>query len=127
MVHAEKRTEVLRLDTEPGEEVRPGFTRRIIRTGELMMVVLDIEGGPWTKADPYHSHPHEQTCYVAAGEILFLAEGSMPEKLSAGSCFAVPPNVPHSIQLLSETARLVDNFHPVREDFLRKPQALPLA
>jgi quercetin dioxygenase-like cupin family protein len=119
MIHAEKLTAVLRIDSESGEVPRPGFTRRIIRTGELMTVVLDIVGGPWTEADPYHSHPHEQTCYIAAGEVLFLAEGSAPERLSAGDCFAVPPNVPHSIQLLSETARLVDNFHPVREDFLR--------
>jgi mannose-6-phosphate isomerase-like protein (cupin superfamily) len=118
MVHAEKLTEVLRIDTEPGKVARPGFTRRIIRTGELMTVVLDIVGGPWTEADPHHSHPHEQTCYIAAGEVLFLAEGSEPQRLTAGDCFAVPPNVPHSIQLLSETARLVDSFHPVREDFI---------
>ena len=118
MVHAEKLTEVLRIDSEPGEAVRPGFTRRMIRTGELMTAVLDIAGGPWAEADPYHSHRHEQTCYIAAGEILFLAEGSAPERLIAGDCFAVPPHVPHSIQLLSKTARLVDNFHPVREDFL---------
>jgi hypothetical protein len=52
MVHAEKLTEVLRMDTEPGEVARPGFTRRIIRTGQLMTVVLDIVGGPWTEADP---------------------------------------------------------------------------
>ncbi len=84
-----------------------------------MTVVLDIEGGPWGAVDPYHSHPHEQTCYIAEGEVLFLAEGSEPVKLSAGDCFAVPPNVPHSIQLLSKTARLVDSFHPIREDFLK--------
>jgi mannose-6-phosphate isomerase-like protein (cupin superfamily) len=118
MVHAEKLAEVLRIENEPGEVVRSGFTRRIIRTGELMTVVLDIVGGPWAEADAHHSHPHEQTCYIAAGEVLFLAEGSAPERLAAGDCFAVPPNVPHSIQLLSETARLVDNFHPVRADFL---------
>ena len=118
MVFAEELTAVLRFESEPGEFVRPGFTRRIIRTGELMTVVLDIQGGPWNEADPFHSHPHEQTCYIAAGGVLFLAEGSAPQRLSAGDCFAVPPNVPHSIQLLSETARLVDSFHPVREDFL---------
>jgi len=119
MVHAETLTAVLRADLEPGESAREGFTRRIIRTGELMTVVLDIEGGPWAEADPHHSHPHEQTCYIAAGEVLFLAEGSEPVKLLAGDCFAVPPHVPHSIQLLSKTARLIDNFHPIREDFLK--------
>jgi quercetin dioxygenase-like cupin family protein len=119
MVYAETLTAVLRTEAEPAETVRPGFTRRIIRTGELMTVVLDIEGGPWAEADPFHSHPHEQTCYIASGEVMFLAEGSAPERLGAGDCFAVPPNVPHSIQLISESARLVDCFTPVREDFLK--------
>ena len=119
MTHADKVAAVLRTVYDPGEIVREGFTRRIIRTGQLMTVVLDITGGPWAEPDPHHSHPHEQTCYIAAGEVLFLAEGSAPERLSVGDCFAVPPNIPHSIQLLSETARLVDTFHPIREDFLK--------
>jgi mannose-6-phosphate isomerase-like protein (cupin superfamily) len=119
MTYASEIPAVLRTASEPGEHLRQGFTRRIIRTCNLMTVVLDIEGGPWALPDPHHYHPHEQTCYVAAGEVLFLAEGSAPERLSAGDCFAVPPNIPHSIQLLSETARLVDTFHPIREDFLK--------
>jgi quercetin dioxygenase-like cupin family protein len=102
MTRAEKNAAVLHTLSEPGQQARPGFTRRIIRTGSLMTVILDIEGGPWTEPDPFHSHPHEQTCYVAAGEIIFLAEGSEPQSLSTGDCFAVPPHVPHSIQLLSK-------------------------
>jgi quercetin dioxygenase-like cupin family protein len=118
MTYAQQTVAVLHSAAEPGDSVREGFTRRIIRTSDLMTVVLDITGGPWAEPDPHHSHPHEQTCYIASGEVLFLAEGSAPERLSAGDCFAVPPNVPHSIQLLSETARLVDTFNPIREDFL---------
>ncbi|MCC6366761.1 MAG: cupin domain-containing protein [Bryobacterales bacterium] len=98
--------------------MRQGVARRILRTGELMTVVIDFRGGPWREPDPHHSHPHEQITYVASGEILFLAEGSEPERLGPGDLFAIPPNVPHSIQLLSESARLVDTFHPIREDFL---------
>jgi len=36
------------------------------------MVVIDFEDGP-PRADPLHSHPHEQVTYVAEGEILFLS------------------------------------------------------
>jgi hypothetical protein len=32
--------------------------------------------------------------------------------------FAVPSGKKHAIQLLSPTARLIDSFNPVREDFL---------
>ncbi len=109
---------VLIFDDTPGESPREGFTRRIIHTGQLMMVVIDIVGGPWSAPDPYHAHPHEQVTYIADGEIVFLAEGIEPRRLAAGDLFAVPPDVPHSIQLLSKTARLIDSFHPIREDFL---------
>ena len=109
----------MRTASTPAERVKEGLVRRIIRTGRLMTVVIDFSGGPWPQPDPHHSHPHEQTTFVAAGEILFLAEGSEPERLGAGDLFAVPGGVPHSIQLLSATARLVDTFNPIREDFLK--------
>jgi len=102
----------------PGERFREGFERRIVHTKTLMTVVLDIENGPWPAPDPYHSHPHEQISYLAEGEILFLAQGEEPRRLKAGDLFAVASGIPHSIQLLSNRARLVDTFHPIREDFL---------
>ena len=110
--------QVLKRSSTAAETVRPGLSRRIIRTAKLMTVVIDFEDGPWPAADPFHAHPHEQTCYIAEGEVIFLSEGQEPLKLSAGDMFAVPPNVPHSIQLLSKTARLVDSFTPVREDLI---------
>lgn len=113
------RATTLLLEQTPGERFREGWERRIIHTSQLMTVVIDVNNGPWTEADPLHSHPHEQITYVADGEILFLSEGDEPRRLSAGDLFAVPPNKPHSIQLLSKSARLVDSFTPLREDFLR--------
>ncbi|WP_321472065.1 cupin domain-containing protein [uncultured Paludibaculum sp.] len=118
MIHAEHSALVL-VDAETeAQTFRPGFARKIIRTADLMTVVIDIEGGPWTEPDPMHAHSHEQISYVASGEVLFLSEGQPPKHLRAGDLFAVASGVPHSIQLLSPTARLVDTFHPIREDFL---------
>lgn len=102
----------------PGDAFRPGATRHIVHTSQLLTAVLDFENGPWEQPDPFHSHPHEQITYIVEGEILFLAEGQEPARLTAGDLFAVPSGVPHSIQLLSSRARLVDTFHPIREDFL---------
>ena len=99
------------------ELIREDVERRLGYTDNLMMVVIDFNDGPQTEPDPPHSHPHEQTCYVAAGEIYFLMDGKK-EKLSAGDMFLVPSDKPHSIQLLSEHVRLVDCFTPIREDFL---------
>lgn len=118
MVYAEQSAEVLVDAATEGTVVRPGFSRKIIRTGTLMTVVLDVTGGPWAEADPMHAHPHEQVSYVASGEVLFLSEGAEPRHLRAGDLFAVASGVPHSIRLLSESARLVDTFHPIRGDFL---------
>ncbi|MBI4905829.1 MAG: cupin domain-containing protein [Acidobacteria bacterium] len=83
-----------------------------------MTVIIDFGNGPWAEADPMHSHPHEQITYVASGAILFLSAGDEPRRLSTGDVFAVPSGVPDSIQLLSASARLIDSFQPVREDFL---------
>jgi unsaturated pyranuronate lyase len=102
-----------------GERFREGCERRIIHTSHLMTVLLDVTNGPWSSPDPYHSHPHEQTTFVAEGELLFLVEGAPPRHLSAGDLVAIPGGRPHAMQLLSDRARLVDSFNPVREDFLK--------
>ena len=116
-------TTVLLSAQTPADPFRPGFSRRIVQTSQLMTVVLDIDNGPWDAPDPLHSHPHEQITYIAEGEVLFVTEGAEGEetrKLVAGDLFAVPSGIPHSIQLLSQRARLIDTFHPIREDFLTK-------
>ena len=99
------------------EEIAPGRTRYLAHTQKLMMVVIDFDDGPTDQPDPPHSHPHEQVSYVVSGEVLFFLDGE-PTHLVPGDIFTVPPDVPHSVQLLSEHVRLVDTFHPLREDFL---------
>jgi quercetin dioxygenase-like cupin family protein len=120
MVHAKDKVAVVHRASEPVEKLREGWSRRIIRTDHLMSVTLDIEGGPWKESEPFHSHSHEQTTYVASGELLFCSEGGTPERMTGGDLIAIPSGVPHSIQLLSASARLVDTFYPVREDFIKK-------
>ena len=97
--------------------IAEGRTRYLSHTDNLMIVVIDLDDGPAAEPDPPHSHPHEQVAYVAEGEIIFFLDG-VPTKLGPGDVYTVPPNVPHSIQLLTEHARLVDVFTPLREDFL---------
>lgn len=99
-------------------EVRKGLSRRLIHTPNLMMVVIDFTDGPWTEPETLQNHFHEQITYVVQGEIIFFCEGEEERKLSGGDMFAVPSNKKHGIQLLSATARLIDSFNPIREDFL---------
>ncbi len=109
---------VLKFSEVPYEVVREGLQRKIIHTDSLMLVLIDLSDGPWEKPEPPHSHPHEQTSYVARGEIIFFCEGEADQHLKAGDMFAVPSGRKHTIQLLTKEVRLIDSFNPIREDFL---------
>ena len=108
---------ILKYDEMPVGRIRDGAERRLGHTENLMIVVIDFYDGPTDEPDPPHSHPHEQTSYVAAGEIIFVLDGEQT-RLGPGDVFLVPPNRPHTIQLLTEHVRLIDCFTPIREDFL---------
>lgn len=98
-------------------EVKPGRKRRILHTDHLMMVAFDFADGPAANPDPPHSHPHEQVTCVAEGEVMFFI-GEESTRLGPGDMIAVPPDRPHTIQLLTAHARLIDAFTPLRQDFL---------
>jgi quercetin dioxygenase-like cupin family protein len=99
------------------QTIAQGRKRYLAQTDNLMMAVIDFTDGPASAPDPSHSHPHEQVTYVASGEIIFYLDGK-PTRLGPGDIFTVPSDVPHSIQLITADVRLVDTFHPIREDFL---------
>jgi quercetin dioxygenase-like cupin family protein len=63
---------------------------------------------------PEHSHPHEQICCVLEGR-LELSIGPGKQIMEAGSIAVIPSGVPHSGLALTE-CRVIDVFHPVRED-----------
>jgi quercetin dioxygenase-like cupin family protein len=107
----------LKYDETPAEQIREGVERRIGYTDNLMITVIDFHDGPKGQPEPPHSHPHEQVCYVAEGEIIFLMDDRQT-RLGPGDLFLVPSGRPHSIQQLTEHVRLVDCFTPIREDFL---------
>lgn len=99
------------------EEIAKGRKRYLAHTDNLMIAVIDFYDGPTNEPDPPHSHPHEQVSFVAAGEIIFFIEGK-GITLKEGDMYTVPPNIPHTVQLLTEHVRIIDSFTPVREDFL---------
>ena len=109
---------VLKYHEVPAVKIREGVERRLGRTDNLMIVVVDFYDGPKSQPDPPHSHPHEQVSYVAEGEVLFVIDGEQT-RLGPGDVFLVPPGKPHSTQQLTRHVRLVDCFTPIREDFLK--------
>jgi quercetin dioxygenase-like cupin family protein len=59
----------------PRHTIAPGHELYHAHGAQLMVVVLDFNDGPGNQPDTPHSHPHEQTTYVAAGRILFFIRG----------------------------------------------------
>ena len=99
------------------ESIGPHRSRYLTHTDNLMMVVIDFNDGPTDEFDPPHSHPNEQVSYVVTGELIFLI-GSEQHHLGSGDIVTIPPDIPHSVKLLTGHVRLVDTFHPIREDFI---------
>ena len=94
-----------------------GRGRYLAYSKDMMLVVLEVDDGPRDEPDPPHSHPHQQISYVAEGELLFFLGGT-PHEVEAGDLIVIPPDVPHTIQPRTRRVKLIDAFHPVREDFL---------
>lgn len=109
---------IVRFEDAPRTAVKPGVTRHMIHAENLMTAVIDFTNGPWQEPEPLHQHIHEQTTYVVEGHIIFYCEGEPDQTLKAGDMFVVPSNALHTIRLLSPTARLVDSFNPIRQEFL---------
>lgn len=109
---------VLRSEEAVSTQVREGVKRHFIHAHNLMTVVIDFDNGPWSEPEPPHHHVHEQTTYVAEGEIVFFCEGEPDQRLKAGDLFCVPSGKKHTIQLLTQKVRLIDSFNPIRQEFL---------
>jgi quercetin dioxygenase-like cupin family protein len=100
------------------DEIRKGVFRKIVYLEDIMTVLVEFRNGPWNEADPFHSHPHEQTTYVAKGEIILSCEGEPDHQLAEGDMFYIPSRKKHTIRVMSTLVRLVDNFSPIREEFI---------
>lgn len=110
---------VLKFEESKPEKVRDGLERRNIYTSNLMTVIVDFSDGPWAEAEPFHSHPHEQTSYVADGEVIFYCEGETEQHLKPGDMFSAASGQKHTVKLLTPTARLIDSFNPIRQEFIK--------
>ena len=104
-------------DTIIHQKISRNFSRTIVHLDNLMVVVCDYSNGPMKEPEPYHSHPHEQITFVAEGELFFYKDGK-EFHLKKGDLITIPPEVQHCVRTLSEDARLIDSFSPIRKDFL---------
>ena len=103
----------------PVAKMAETIDRREAHTENLMLCVIDLQGKG--SQVPVHAHPHEQISYIAAGRVAFtIGEGAdqTVTEVGPGDVVVSPPNTPHGAEVLSDSARVIDAFHPIRKDFL---------
>lgn len=100
------------LDRVRVREPVPGYRVRFVHSASMTVAYWEIEAGA---AMPEHSHSHEQIVNLTEGDFELMV-GDEVRVLSPGLIAVIPPDVPHSGRALS-ACRIIDVFHPVREDY----------
>jgi quercetin dioxygenase-like cupin family protein len=93
----------------------PGYRVRFVHSASMTFAYWAIAAGAEL---PEHSHPHEQVAHVLEGEFELVIAGER-QRLRAGMVAIIPSNATHSGRAVSN-CRLLDAFHPVREDYVAK-------
>lgn len=94
------------------KEMVPGFFVKFVHTANMTFAYWRIVEGA---SLPNHSHHHEQVANIIEGKMEFNLNGEV-QVISPGDIVVIPPNVPHSGKALTE-CRILDVFHPAREDY----------
>jgi len=96
-----------------GLEIAPGIIGYIVTAESMTVAHVSITAGSIL---PEHTHVHEQVINVIEGELDLTAEGRT-NRLVPGTAMIVPSNEPHSGKAVTDV-KVIDVFHPVREDFI---------
>lgn len=94
------------------KEVMPGLYGKFVHTENMTTAYWDVVAG---SSLPDHAHIHEQILNVIEGELELEIEGKTLT-LYSGTVVVIPSNVSHAGRAISH-CKLIDIFHPVREDF----------
>jgi quercetin dioxygenase-like cupin family protein len=98
----------------PLENLGNGVSRKVLAYSDnIMTVEVHFEQGA---IGPLHNHPHEQLTYVLSGKFEFTI-GDETKTVGAGDTLYKEPNVMHGCVCL-EAGTLLDNFTPMRKDFI---------
>jgi quercetin dioxygenase-like cupin family protein len=98
------------------KELVPGFKVRFVHTPNMTFAYWTIKAGA---SLPEHSHPHEQVLATMMEGEFELTVGGEAKIFKPGDVAVIPPNAPHSGKAVTD-CRILDVFHPVREDYLSK-------
>jgi quercetin dioxygenase-like cupin family protein len=100
------------LEELPELQIAEGVIARAVTAGTVTVLYAKLTAGAIL---PEHSHHNEQVVNVIEGELELTVDGQT-FSLVPGKVMILPPNIPHSGRAASD-CRVIDVFHPVREDF----------
>jgi quercetin dioxygenase-like cupin family protein len=103
---------LVRLDELPELQIAEGILARVVTAETVTVAHVKLAAGALL---PEHAHHHEQVVNVIEGELELTVDGQ-PYSLKRGKVMVLTPNVVHSGRAVTD-CRVVDVFHPVREDF----------
>lgn len=98
------------------QELIPGFEVRFIHSDSMTFAHWIVKAGAVL---PEHSHEHEQVAHVLEGEFELTIDGES-QVLGPGVVGVIPSHAVHSGRAITD-CRIMDVFHPVREDYRTLP------
>jgi quercetin dioxygenase-like cupin family protein len=105
----------VKIDEGQKKEMASGCRAQFVHTDNMTLAYWSLEAEAEVAE---HAHAHEQVVNVLAGTIELTVNGEV-RRLQPNDVVLVPPNVSHSARAVT-FCRILDVFHPVREDF--RPQ-----
>ncbi|MBW3623866.1 MAG: cupin domain-containing protein, partial [Armatimonadetes bacterium] len=115
---------VFDLSRQPTKEIFPGVTITTVWGERMMMSFVQFEAAG--AAVPEHAHPHEQMGMGLEGEFELTIAGETA-LIRPGDPYWIPGTVPHSARSVNGSARALDIFHPVREEYIIEPEGVDYA
>ncbi|MHC4943287.1 MAG: cupin domain-containing protein [Planctomycetota bacterium] len=94
------------------KELVPGYHVRFVHTDNMTVAYWNIDAGA---ALPVHNHVHEQVVNIIEGTFQLTVDGEAL-MIEPGAVVTIAPDVPHSGKAITN-CRIIDVFHPVREDY----------
>ncbi len=94
------------------KEPIPGYKAVFVHSESMTLANWELQEGA---AMPEHSHAQEQVASVVEGRFELTVAGE-PRVLDTGTAAVIPSNTTHSGKAITY-CRLIDAFHPVREDY----------
>ena len=110
---------VHRWEEDGFEQLTPLISRQTIHGDTMTIARIRLRKGAHVER---HEHVNEQVATLLQGKMRFVLGDGEEHVVSAGETIVLPPNVPHSADVL-EDSDVLDAFSPVREDWIRGDDA----